>query len=53
MVWIHGGGFIAGSANDYPMEGTLRNIVSQDVVFVSFNYRLGPFGIHTLLALET
>ncbi|XP_051172598.1 juvenile hormone esterase-like isoform X4 [Leptopilina boulardi] len=42
MVWIYGGGFINGSGNvdfyrpDYFMQ--------HDVVFVSFNYRLGMLG---------
>ena len=42
MVWIHGGGFIAGSGSrdlyspDY--------LVKHDIVFVSINYRLGIFG---------
>ena len=40
MVWIHGGGDILGSGN---LEaGTL--VSTQDVVVVSMNYRLGPFG---------
>ncbi len=41
MVWIHGGGLIAGSANDF--DG--RNLADQgDVVVVCLNYRLGFFG---------
>ncbi|VVC41625.1 Carboxylesterase type B, conserved site,Carboxylesterase, type B,Carboxylesterase type B [Cinara cedri] len=42
MFWIHGGGFLAGHSApdlygpDYFMD--------KDVVFVSFNYRLGLFG---------
>lgn len=42
MVWIHGGGFMMGSsgeefyAPDYLLE--------KDIVFASFNYRLGAFG---------
>lgn len=44
MVWIHGGGFVSGSASDYPVDGILKNIVSRGVVFISLNYRLGPFG---------
>lgn len=47
MVWIHGGGFVAGSGKtdlygpDY--------LISEDVVVVTINYRLGVFGF---LALE-
>jgi para-nitrobenzyl esterase len=41
MVWIHGGGFAAGGANEY--DG--RVLAGQgDVVVVTINYRLGPFG---------
>ena len=39
MVWIHGGGFRAGTSH-VPGE----NFAGQDVVFVSINYRLGPLG---------
>ena len=39
MVWIHGGGFRAGSG-DVPGE----LFAAQGVVFVSINYRLGPLG---------
>ncbi len=44
MVWIHGGGFIMGSAD---FGGLLRGdyVVQQgNVIVVSMNYRLGPFG---------
>ena len=44
MVWIHGGGFITGSGNgetDWYGPGI---ILDRDVVFVTINYRLGPFG---------
>ncbi|KAL7036091.1 hypothetical protein ACKWTF_008686 [Chironomus riparius] len=46
MVWIHGGGFIMGGSStdffgpDYFMQ--------EDVIFVSFNYRLGAFGFLSL-----
>ena len=41
MVWIHGGGFNAGGANEY--DG--RVLASQgDAVVVTINYRLGAFG---------
>ncbi len=46
MVWIHGGGFFAGSGNpdiygpDYFMD--------YDVIVVSVNYRVGPLGFFTL-----
>jgi acetyl esterase/lipase len=46
MVWIHGGGFFAGSGNpdiygpDYFMD--------YDVIVVTVNYRVGPLGFFTL-----
>ena len=40
MVWIHGGGDIRGSGDI--SGGKLAG--SQDVIVVSMNYRLGPFG---------
>ena len=42
MVWIHGGGFVAGSGSRqmYGME----HFMDRDVVMVSFNYRLGLLG---------
>lgn len=41
MVWIHGGGNTIGSSAFY--DGG-RLAADRDVVVVSFNYRLGPFG---------
>lgn len=45
MVWIHGGGFLNGSASlkIWPGEQLCRN----DVTVVSLNYRLGAFGFLT------
>lgn len=43
MVWIHGGGFLFGSANNAFYDGTALAVMN-DVVFVSINYRLGAFG---------
>jgi para-nitrobenzyl esterase len=42
MVWIHGGGFVAGSASEPRQDG--ENLAKKGVVVVSINYRLGMFG---------
>jgi para-nitrobenzyl esterase len=42
IVWIHGGGFVNGGTSPQIYSGA--NIARQNVVFVSFNYRLGRFG---------
>ncbi|KAK0405706.1 hypothetical protein QR680_018149 [Steinernema hermaphroditum] len=44
LVFIHGGGFEFGSASHYEFEVIAQNFVSRGLIFVSFNYRLGPFG---------
>ncbi|MBM6621278.1 carboxylesterase/lipase family protein [Micrococcaceae bacterium RIT802] len=41
MVFIHGGGYYRGSSREFSGEGFVR---SGRVVYVSFNYRLGPLG---------
>ena len=50
MVWIHGGGNVAGSGN-----GSGASLVRQGVVLVTFNYRLGIFGFlaHPELTTES
>jgi para-nitrobenzyl esterase len=42
MVWIHGGGFLGGSASDPASDGAA--LAAQGVVVVSLNYRVGLFG---------
>jgi para-nitrobenzyl esterase len=42
MVWIHGGGFQAGSGAENRHDGTA--FARRNVVLVSINYRLGIFG---------
>jgi len=43
LVWIHGGGFVAGSSTQAIYEAS-RLVVRGDVVVVSVNYRLGALG---------
>ncbi|MGH9354708.1 MAG: carboxylesterase family protein, partial [Terriglobia bacterium] len=50
MVWIHGGGFFAGSAQSLPMFRDCGNLVRRgDVVVVSLNHRLGVLGYANLM----
>ncbi|GJQ72644.1 hypothetical protein Trydic_g1306 [Trypoxylus dichotomus] len=42
MVWIHGGTFLRGNSS-FTLYGTV-GLVREDVIVVSFNYRLGIFG---------
>lgn len=52
MVWIHGGGFSAGSGNLPQLNGTA--IPRHGVVVVTINYRLAIFGFlaHPVLAAD-
>jgi para-nitrobenzyl esterase len=43
MVFVHGGGYSAGSAQDFPGQGE-GFVRSGRIVYVSFNYRLGALG---------
>ncbi|WP_293887875.1 MULTISPECIES: carboxylesterase/lipase family protein [unclassified Sphingobacterium] len=43
MFWIHGGGYITGSGSISAYDGSLL-AKNGDVVVVTINYRLGPFG---------
>jgi para-nitrobenzyl esterase len=43
MVWIHGGAFVWG-AGDTPWYDGTNFALHGDVVIVTINYRLGPFG---------
>ncbi|RZC35598.1 COesterase and/or Abhydrolase 3 domain containing protein [Asbolus verrucosus] len=40
MLYIHGGGFVGGSS----MNVASDRIIENDVILVTINYRLGPFG---------
>ena len=48
MVWIHGGGFRAGSGR---IAGEV--LAARNLVVVSFNYRLGPLGFFSHEALDS
>ncbi|HEY3757398.1 MAG TPA: carboxylesterase family protein [Opitutaceae bacterium] len=48
MVWIHGGGFLAGGSSEARQDGV--QLAQKGVVVVSMNYRLGVFGF---LALDS
>jgi para-nitrobenzyl esterase len=50
MVWIHGGGLTTGSGQEYDGTGLIN---SGNVVYVSFNYRLGLLGFLALPALAS
>lgn len=53
MVWIYGGGFVAGTTSEARQNG--YNLAQQGVIVVSMNYRLGIFGffVHPELAKES
>ena len=51
MFWIHGGGNTIGHAGQEMYNGS-RLATLQDVIVVSINYRLGPFGWFTHPALQ-
>ena len=51
-VWIHGGGNSVGSATHISTYFGNRIATRSRVVFVSINYRLGPFGWFTLPAFR-
>ncbi|XP_014477483.1 PREDICTED: venom carboxylesterase-6-like [Dinoponera quadriceps] len=40
IFWIHGGCFQFGSGSDI----TMGHLMDHDIIFVTFNYRLGPLG---------
>jgi para-nitrobenzyl esterase len=53
MVWIYGGGFVAGTTSEPRQDGT--HLAQQGGLVVSMNYRLGIFGflVHPELAKES
>lgn len=53
MVWIFGGGFIAGGTSEPRQDGA--NLARNGIIVVTMNYRLGIFGFfaHDALAAES
>lgn len=53
MVWVYGGGFMAGASSEPRQDGGM--LAREGVVVVSMNYRLGIFGFFALpeLAAES
>jgi para-nitrobenzyl esterase len=52
LVWIYGGAFILGNAEDPGYDGSAL-AAGQNVVVVTMNYRLGPLGFLSSQALAT
>ncbi|MCP9297601.1 carboxylesterase/lipase family protein [Bacillus halotolerans] len=51
MVWIHGGTFYLGAGSEPLYDGS--NLAAQgDVIVVTLNYRLGPFGFLHLSSID-
>lgn len=44
MFWIHGGGFVMGDGNGETGFYGPDVFLDRDVILVTINYRLGPFG---------
>jgi len=53
MVWIHGGGFVAGASSEPRQDG--GNLARLGVIVVSMNYRMSIFGffVHPELTAES
>jgi para-nitrobenzyl esterase len=52
MVWVHGGSFVNGAGSDPSFDGA-ELAVTQGVLVVSINYRLGPLGFMAMDAAGT
>src|SRR5215467_13917405 len=51
MFWIHGGGLVVGESNGYDPS----NLVAQNIIVVTINYRIGELGFlaHAALTAES
>ena len=47
MFWIHGGSYLFGS-NNFDQYGPNQFMKDQNVILISINYRLGPFGFFSM-----
>jgi para-nitrobenzyl esterase len=52
MVWLHGGGFTAGSGQELPAYDGENLARTGEIVLVSVNHRLGPLGYLNLAAYD-
>ncbi|VDM48964.1 unnamed protein product, partial [Toxocara canis] len=52
LVYIHGGGFKFGDVAEWMYHGIVSNLVRRDVIFVTFNYRVGMLGFFTTFTKE-
>lgn len=44
LVWVHGGGWVAGGAVSHGYSGLANRFVTHGIVVVTIQYRLGPLG---------
>ena len=49
LVWIHGGSFLTGASSQAMYDG--EALAAHGIVFVSFNYRVGPLGFLDLRSI--
>uniref|UniRef100_A0A914QCU2 Carboxylic ester hydrolase n=1 Tax=Panagrolaimus davidi TaxID=227884 RepID=A0A914QCU2_9BILA len=47
IIWIFGETFESGTSSNFGYQNIIDNLVSRGIIFISFNYRLGPFGFFT------
>lgn len=52
VVWIHGGAYVFGSGDQFPLVGLAENLAKRGVVVVAINYRLNVLGFFTSQTTE-